>query len=328
MKRRQFVKRSLLATAGLGISLSSMGRILTRAERALLAENHLRSIGDIIPAVRSQVAPTLSVMRTLPIGRNVVIDPFILLDHFGPVHVKPGQGIGVGAHPHRGFEPVTFLFDGHVEHKDSLGNIGRLDGGGIQWMTSGKGIIHAEDMANRFTGDGGILHGVQLWVNLPKDKKMVKPGYQQFNAHEIPEYTFNNGKVHAKLAAGEIFGQKGPTSTFTPIIAAMISMAPDQKIEIPVPVHYNCFFQLLSGAIVINGRSISGSHLIRYNNDGSHAYIETDAQASGKTELLFLAGEPINEPVVQYGPFVMNSQAEIIQAFKDYEAGKMGSIDF
>ncbi|MEM7039395.1 MAG: pirin family protein, partial [Bacteroidota bacterium] len=270
---------------------------------------------------------TLTVMRTLPYGQNGTIDPFIMLDHFGPKHVKPGQGIGVNPHPHRGFEPVTFLFEGHVEHRDSLGNTGRLDSGGIQWMTSGSGIIHAEDMCKNYTGEGGILHGVQLWVNLPRRHKMTDPGYQNITKESMPVVETEEGKIRVTIAAGEIFGKKGPAKTFTPITALMIRMEPGQSLEIPLPVHHNAFFQLLSGRVIVNGRPIHGSHLIRFNNDGRLAFLSSDPMADGPTEILLLAGEPINEPVYQYGPFVMSSRAEIEAAYRDYQEGKMGHLE-
>ena len=327
VNRKEFIQRSAATVAGMAISLNSMGKISTDAERFLLAQNPLRTVGKIYPSKSVKVAPTLDVMRSLPIGRGMVIDPFVMLDHFGPVYIKDPNGIGVPPHPHRGFEPVTFLFDGHVEHKDSLGNTGLLDAGGVQWMTSGKGIVHSEDMAKRYK-NGGFLHGIQLWVNLPKDKKMVEPGYQNITKEMIPTVKCENGKARIQVVAGDIFDVKGPTSTFTPIIALMIELDPGTKLEIPVPVHYNSFLQLLEGNIMVEGQKVTGSNLVLYNNDGAKALVESDPSNTKPTKILFMAGEPINEPVVMYGPFVMNSKEEIEAAYADYRAGKMGTIDF
>lgn len=327
MKRSEFIRRALVAAGGVGIAMHSMGSALDEAERLASLANPHRSIGRIIPAWEVNVAPTLRVKRTLPFQNNMVVDPFILLDHFGPKHVKQGEGVGVPPHPHRGFEPVTFMFDGHVEHKDSLGNTGLLDSGGIQWMTSGRGIVHSEDIGKRYAKQGGRLHGIQLWVNLPKANKMTDPGYQNITKDKIPTVSPSmvNG-VKMSIVAGELFGTKGPAKTFTPIMAVMITMEPGQSVEIPVPVNYNAFIQLLDGSITANGKTITGSNLVLFNNDGAKVKLETPA-GSKPTDILLLGGKPINEPIVQYGPFVMNSMDEIQQAYADYQAGKMGRID-
>lgn len=327
MKRRKFIKQTAAGVAGMSIALSSIGQILNEADQIAFGNETIRSLKQIIPAKQVQVAPTLSVGRTLPIGQGGTIDPFILLDHFGPVHVSQGEGIGVPPHPHRGFEPVTFLFDGHVEHKDSMKNTGKLDAGGIQWMTAGKGIVHSEDMAKRFGPEGGTLHGIQLWVNLPKKDKMADPGYQIITKDIIPEVKLK-GNSTVKVVAGEFSGKKGPTKTFTPIMALMIELDPGAKITVPVPVHYNAFFQTLTGSYQVGKQKITGSNLVFFKSDGQNAVIQAAEDSTGPNQVLFLAGEPINEPVYQYGPFVMNSREEIQQAYADYQQGKMGTIDF
>lgn len=327
MDRKEFLKRSVVAGAGLGIGLHSIAKVVDTAERALAQANQHRSIAQIVASSKARPAPTLTVNRSLPFGRNGIVDPFIMLDHFGPKHVKPGQGLGVSPHPHRGFEPITFLFEGHVEHRDSLGNTGRLEGGGVQWMTSGKGIIHAEDMCKNFSGEGGILHGVQLWVNLPRKDKMADPGYQDIPATDIPFVALHHGKSWAKVVAGKAFDVEGPAKTFTPITAIMLSLSPGESVEIDLPTHHNAFFQILSGSMEVAGKTVKGSHLVLFQNDGRSAKLTCSSNAKEASELLFLAGEPINEPVYQYGPFVMNSQEEIQQAYDDYQNGLMGHLE-
>ncbi|MCB9233250.1 MAG: pirin family protein [Bacteroidia bacterium] len=324
MKRKEFIKRAAASVGSMAIAYTAIGKGL---EKGLGLGQAYRSVGRIVPAFIARPAPTLTVNRTLPFGReNYIIDPFVMLDHFGPKKVKPGEGIGVGPHPHRGFEPVTFMFEGHVEHKDSLGNTGLLDSGGVQWMTSGSGIVHSEDMCKRYEGEGGMLHGIQLWVNLPAKNKMASPGYQNIQVGDIPVTTLQEGKVTVKVVAGEGFSKKGPARTFTPILAFMIRMQPGTRLEVPAPTHYNAFTQLLTGSLLVNGQVISGSNLVMYQNDAAQVMLEVPAESETEAEILFLAGQPINEPVFSYGPFVMNSREEIEAAYRDYQEGKMGAI--
>lgn len=327
MKRKEFIKRSVLGVGGMAISVSSMGQIINETQRFFAGNRIYRSLKQIIQGQMVNVSPTLRVNRTLPFNGRMVIDPFLMIDHFGPIHVKPGKGVGVPPHPHRGFEPVTFMFEGHLEHRDSLGNVDRLDSGGIQWMTSGKGIIHAEDIAKNYTGNGGIMHGVQLWVNLPKKDKMTDPGYQNITRESIPRIELGKQGSFAQIVAGKAFDSSGPASTFSPIKALMLELEPGLPFELEVPVHFNAFVQVLDGAIEVDGKTAKKGQLAFFENDGRSIYFKTPEGLDKRTHLLLLAGEPINEPVYMYGPFVMNSREEINQAYEDYRTGKMGYLE-
>jgi len=282
-----------------------------------------RNVAKIIRATEEQVAPNLAVRRPLPAQDLDYIDPFLLLDHMGPRVIRAGEEGGVPDHPHRGFEPVTFLFEGVVEHKDSQGNHSKISGGDVQWMTAGSGIIHSERMAKELTEKGGTFHGVQLWMNLPAKDKMTKPGYQNIRSETIP--VVEREGVGIRVIAGEILGKKGPAKTHSPVLALHIKMEKDSEAEIPVNSDHNAFYYVLDGQVKLGkGQSAEPGQLVLFEREQGAIRIE----ASAKTGILFLAGKPLNEPVASYGPFVMSSQEEIRQAINDYRSGKMGRIDF
>jgi redox-sensitive bicupin YhaK (pirin superfamily) len=282
-----------------------------------------RNIAKLVKATEERVAPNLVVRRPLPAHDVDYIDPFLLLDHMGPRIIKAGEGGGVPDHPHRGFEPVTFLFEGVVEHKDSQGNHSKISGGDVQWMTAGSGIIHSEKIAREFTEKGGTFHGVQLWVNLPAKDKMTKPGYQNIRSETIP--VVEKEGIAIRVIAGELFDKKGPAKTHSPVLALHIRMEDGSKAEIPVASDHNAFYYVLGGQVKLQDSEFAGSgELVLFEREQGGVGIE----ASAETEVLFLTGKPLNEPVVSYGPFVMNSQEEIGQAINDYRSGKMGRIDF
>jgi redox-sensitive bicupin YhaK (pirin superfamily) len=261
------------------------------------------------------------VKQPLP-GKGIEqVSPFILLHHAGPSHHEPGTiDSRLAPHPHRGFEPVTFLFSGKLHHKDSTGSEGFLETGDVQWMTSGSGIIHSEGPSEAFAREGGDMELIQLWVNLPRDHKMTAPKYQDIKSGTMPVISENGFDL--KLVAGELGDKKGPASTFTPILALMGSFKKGGKIDIPVPEGYQAMVYLLAGNMVSNGVEINSMNLAVMEQGGDA--VELSAVTDGK--LLFLAGEPIHEPVVSYGPFVMNYPGEIKQAILDYETGKMGEL--
>jgi redox-sensitive bicupin YhaK (pirin superfamily) len=316
MKRTQFLK---IMAIGVPVISSSIGRVF--------AQNQLpRSVRKVYTAANTRVSAELSVRRSLPITGLKYADPFVMLDHFGPVEMKPGEGAFVPPHPHRGFEPVTFLFEGQAEHKDSLGNHAVLNAGDVQWMTSGRGIVHQEDMGKNFKSDTTRLNGIQLWVNLPKKDKFTQPKYQEISAKQMPTFKEDRGNVRVQVVAGDIFGTKGPASTFSPINAFMIQIKPGGKLDVPVPKHWTAFTHILEGSIDLdNGKTAKEGQLALFENNGE--FIPLRGTAGHETKLIFLAGEPLNEPVFSYGPFVMNTRQEINQAYMDYKAGKMGRID-
>lgn len=282
-----------------------------------------RTVAAITEAHHLDMGGT-TVKQPLPTQRLEQIDPFLLLHHFGPTEVPPGGGnaLDVGAHPHRGFEPVTFLFSGGLSHRDSRGNRGELRGGDVQWMTAGKGIIHSERASKDFLESGGTMEGIQLWVNLPKAQKLVQPDYQDIKATDIPEIALADGQSHLRLIAGTINDQRGPARTHTPILAVEIHLAGGGQADIPIPADHNALLYVLDGQLKVNGRFDYGAEqLLSFRPDGQG--IRVDGLAP-QTKALLLAGEPIGEPVAQWGPYVMNTQTEIMEAMRDYQMGKMG----
>ena len=263
---------------------------------------------------------SFQVKQPLPTQKVPQISPFLLLHHFGPIKVEPGfDPIDLGPHPHRGFEPVTFLYQGGIRHKDSLGNEGILEAGDIQWMTSGRGIIHSERASDFFMENGGTIEGIQLWVNLPAQDKMTQPKYQEIRKNDLPIITEN--KVTHRLVSGNWNGQKGIVDTFSPMIIIQTSILFGGKTYIPLPENFNACIYILSGKIILNDNfDYPAGKMIYFTNQGEGIGIE----GLEDTEILVLCGEPIEEPLAQYGPFVMNSQTEIMEAMRDYQMGKMG----
>ena len=284
-----------------------------------------RVISKIVPSHHSEAAPGFKVKRTLPNYEFDYIDPFLMLDHFGPTPLKPGEARGVEEHPHRGFETVTFMFDGQIEHRDSNGNFGLLQGGGIQWMTAGSGVIHSELPPADFKEKGGTIHGVQLWINLPAKLKMTAPKYQDRTVDEIPVVRLNDDAVRVRIVAGEFHGVKSTTQSHTPITMYHIEMKENQSLEFDIPETFNSFVQITEGEGLFGEteEKIKFSEMGVFKRLGSVVKVRSTDKP---VKFLFISGEPINEPVVSYGPFVMTSQKEIFEAVYDYQTGKMGSI--
>ncbi|MCB0564957.1 MAG: pirin family protein [Phaeodactylibacter sp.] len=262
------------------------------------------------------------VKQPLPTMKVEQVDPFLLLHHFGPTRVGPGSDpLGVGPHPHRGFEPVTFLYNGGILHKDSRGNEGLLQSGDVQWMTAGRGIIHSERASPEFLDKGGVMEGVQLWINLPKKDKMAQPAYQDIKAARIPEIVESEGKVNLRLVAGPYKGKQGPARTFTPILALQATLSQGGYTEVEIPEHFNALLYILHGEIQLNENfSYESETMIHFRNDGEGFSL----RAKADSQALILAGAPIGEPLAQWGPYVMNTQTEIMEAMRDYQMGKMG----
>lgn len=284
----------------------------------------LRTIQTTSYAHEFQMGP-MRVKQPLPSRHLDQVSPFILLHHAGPTQHEAGkQRARLSPHPHRGFEPVTFLFSGKIQHRDSMGNEGFLQGGDVQWMTAGSGVIHSEGPSEEFAREGGALELIQLWVNLPKAQKMTEPRYQDIASATMPLIVSADNKWKIKLVAGSYEDQKGPALTFTPITAMMVDFEADSTRQFVFPASYNVAVYVLNGSVYTGNQSIAHRNLIYYRHDGDG--IELTAQTEGR--LLLLAGEPINEPVVSHGPFVMNTQEEIMEAMEDFELGKMGTLDY
>lgn len=257
---------------------------------------------------------------------NENLSPFLLMDYNPPRYFEGNRKYnprGVGEHPHRGFETVTIAYQGEVSHKDSYGGGGTIGTGDVQWMTAGSGLMHQEFHSEKFSEQGGMFEMVQLWVNLPAKHKMTKPKYQAISAQNIPIVNFPDNAGYARIIAGELEGTQGSANTFTPINMWDVRMSAGKSNVFSVPENHNLIILVLAGKVQINhDKWISPSELATFKRGGN--YVELLAQEEAK--ILILSGEPIDEPVVGYGPFVMNSEQEILQAINDVRAGKFGQI--
>ncbi|WP_038051124.1 pirin family protein [Thioalkalivibrio sp. ALJ1] len=252
-------------------------------------------------------------------GRHV--SPFLLLDHAGPMDFEPAtQPRGVGEHPHRGFETVTIVLDGEVEHADSTGAGGIIGPGDVQWMTAGAGILHEEFRSRRFTRAGGRLEMVQLWVNLPSRYKMTAPGYQHLGVADIPEIELPEAAGRLRVIAGEYTGQPGPARTFSPMQVWDRRLERDGEVRLDLPNGWNSMLVVLHGTVQVNGSEIArGGQLVMLSAEHEGVIVESNNEAT----VLVLSGEPIDEPIVGQGPFVMNTPDEIHQAIRDYREGRL-----
>lgn len=280
-----------------------------------------RSALRVIDSHYAEPAPGLRVLRPFPGPDLDYASPFLMLDHFGPERIRPGDEGGLNPHPHRGFETVTFLFQGAMEHHDSSGGHGHLRAGGVQWMTAGSGIVHAEYREKEFARTGGVLEGVQLWVNLPRKFKMEAPHYQDLPAEKFAVAKFPGGE--ARVVAGELLGARGPAVSYTPIIAAHVKLEAGASVELPIPASFNAYVYAVRGSGRSPTAAFAKNQLVEYRGDGGIVQVT----ASEALDFLLLAGEPIDEPVVSWGPFVMNTREEILKARDDYLAGRMGTLD-
>ena len=252
------------------------------------------------------------------------VSPFLLFDFAGPHSFAPGTAPrGVGAHPHKGFETVSIILDGEVTHGDSAGNGGTIGPGDVQWMTAGSGIVHQEFHSDTFTRTGGRFHMAQLWVNLRAEDKKAKPAYQSLLARDIPVVALPHGAGTVRLIAGDMEGHKGAAKTFTPMLVWDVTLAPGGTATLKTPQAFNTLLVPMAGEVQVNGTERAGeADLVVFNHDGEDFTLTSHKGA----RLLVLSGAPIDEPVFGYGPFVMNTQAEIRQAITDYNAGRFGDI--
>jgi redox-sensitive bicupin YhaK (pirin superfamily) len=252
------------------------------------------------------------------------VSPFLMLDYAGPQYFTPtDHPRGVGEHPHRGFETVTIVYEGILAHRDSAGNAGVIGPGDVQWMTAASGIVHEEFHEKEFAKKGGTLHAIQLWVNLPKASKMSAPGYQTILNADIPAIDLEGGAGRLRVIAGSYLGRKGPAHTFTPIQVYDLRLTAGRRVSLSLLSGHNSAIFVLEGRATVNGSREAGeAELIVCKRDGSQVMVE----AQKDSRLLIMSGEPIKEPIARYGPFVMNTREELIQAAQDYQAGKMGHL--
>ena len=289
-----------------------------------------RPVLGVITAISALEGEGFPVRRPFPGIDLSIVDPFILLDQMGAVEYAPGEAKGAPDHPHRGFETVTYMLDGVLEHRDSMGGGGTISDGATQWMTAGAGIVHSEMPPEYLVRSGGLFHGVQLWVNLPASMKWSAPRYQDIVPDQVALITNTDGSALIRIIAGELDGHAGPGSTHTPIAYAHATLHPEARVDIPWRTDFNALVYVLagSGRVGPEGAPI-GEGQLAVLGAGDHLAVSADRQPAGPSptlEVLLLGGRPIGEPIAHYGPFVMNTREEILQAIADYQAGRMGQI--
>jgi len=258
------------------------------------------------------------------------LDPFIHMDQMGEVEYGPGEPKGTPWHPHRGFETVTYMIDGEMKHSDSNGGGGLISDGDTQWMTAGAGILHIETPPEHLVVSGGLFHGLQLWVNLPKSKKMAAPRYQDITSGKVALLSSPDGGSLVRVIAGEVGGHAGPGNTYTPITLVHATVVPGASLTLPWRTDFNALVYVLGGKGTVGpgARPVESGQLAVFGA-GDSITVAADATQESRysaLDVFILGGQPIREPVAAYGPFVMNTKAELIQAFEDYQAGRLGSI--
>lgn len=287
-----------------------------------------RKIERVITAHQQLEGAGFTVRRPFPTAGLDLVDPFLLLDEMGPVDFAPGEAVGAPDHPHRGFETVTYMQDGEFEHEDSAGHRGVIGPGGVQWMTAGRGIVHSEMPSRRIREEGGRVHGFQLWVNLPSEAKMMPPRYQGLPASGIPGATSPDGRARVRVIAGEALGVRAAIDTRTPILYQDWSLQPGAELEQPVPEGYAGFVYVYGGSAEAGSeRRTLADGQMGILGPGTSIQIAVPGGNKDGARLLLAAGQPLREPVARYGPFVMNTRAEILQAMTDFQAGRLGAIE-
>jgi quercetin 2,3-dioxygenase len=296
------------------------------------AAARVRGVHKVVTAHRQVEGEGFVVRRPFPGMDLSLADPFLLLDHMGAVEYGPGEAKGAPWHPHRGFETGTYMLDGTFEHKDSTGGGGLLTEGATQWMTAGSGILHSELPPQEFVTRGGLFHGVQLWVNLPRSRKWTPPRYQDIGAQDVTLLSSPDGGTLIRVIAGDLGGHTGPGATWTPISYVHATLTPGSELAVPWPADFNALAYVLAGrgTVGTEGRPLEEGQLAVFGPGEALALRAADRQDyHGRTgwEVLLIGGLPIREPIARYGPFVMNTKAEILQAFEDYQAGRLGVVE-
>ena len=281
-----------------------------------------RNVREIITAHRQTEGGGFIVRRPFPTEGFERADPFLVLDEMGPVTYAPGEAVGAPDHPHRGFETVTYVLEGEMQHEDSAGHRGKIGPGDVQWMTAGRGVVHSEMPSDAMRKNGGRVHGFQLWVNLPRRDKMMAPRYQEIPRTKIPEAATPDGLAKVHVVAGEALGAKAVIETRTPISFLHWSFSAGASVDVPLPAEHAAYVYVFDGKLRIGDRSVNEGQLAVLG-DGDSVHFD----ASENAQALLLSGVPLREPVVQYGPFVMNTRGEIMQAIDDYQSGRLGEIE-
>ncbi len=278
---------------------------------------------SIHEAFRTLEGDGFEVRRAIPSNAYEAIGPFIFLDQFGPIDVRPGEAKGASAHPHAGIETLTLLLEGSQTHKDSLGNVSSMRPGEVQWMRAGRGVVHDESPDEQLRRDGGHVHGVQLWINMPKGSKHAEPAYRHVKASEIPTVTADEGRTVVRLVAGSLGDLKGPIATSGAPFVVHASLKDGARVELPAgsPAELGVYIMVGAARIGSDERRIEAGQLARLTAGDA-----LEITAAGASEILLVGGDPLDAPIVRHGPFVMNSIDELERAVRDYNAGRMGRI--
>jgi len=289
-----------------------------------------RSVKAVTTAPRGFEGEGFPVRRAFAGVSTADLDPFIHMDQMGEIEYAPGEPKGTSWHPHRGFETVTYMIEGTFQHQDSTGGGGLIENGATQWMTAGAGILHIETPPEDLVMRGGLFHGVQLWVNLPSRAKMVAPSYQNLAGRDVTLLSSADGGALLRVIAGDIDGHSGPGSTHTPIVAVHATVSPGAQLRLPWPVPFNALAYVLAGEGAVGDarRPFSAGQLAVFG-PGEHITLAAavhQSDSSPALEVLLLGGQPIREPVAAYGPFVMNTRQELVEAIEDFNAGRLGVI--
>lgn len=323
MERKDFIRKGIFGTALATIG-TSLNATVKAAEKLMLGNE--RGVEGVFPPTNTHmVGNGFKVMNFFPNGRGFEerMSPFFLLDFNAEVNFPPSEiSRGVGVHPHRGIETITFAYKGGVEHHDSKGNHGIIKPGDVQWMTAGGGVLHKEYHDQTYSKAGGAFEMIQLWINLPKKHKMTTAKYQSILHSSKPKKNLPNNMGTVHVVAGDYQGVKGVASTFSPVHMYDMHLNVGADFTFQLPATYNTGIVVVDGSITVNGAVAPENHYVQLKNEAGEIHIK----ASKKTILLVLSGEPLNEPYVSYGPFVMNTQEEIKQAIEDYNAGKFGFL--
>jgi len=284
----------------------------------------MRKVLNINDCMKTFEGDGIPVTRAFPVPEMREFDPFLLFDHFGPINYEPGGATGVPAHPHCGFEAITYLLGGEVEHKDSWGGQAAIETGDIQWMTTGSGLIHSELVTEQFKKSGGIIQGLQIWVNLPKKDKQVKPWYQHIKKDDIPVIKESSG-VEIKVLVGKVKETKSLVQTYSPVSIFDVQFSNSGQINLEISKNKIAMVYVIDGELqfVEENKIAAKGQMIYYDQSADEINLTS---ISTEGSYLVLAGEPLNEPVVRHGPFVTNTEGEMKQAMLDYQNGKMGEL--
>ena len=279
-----------------------------------------RKILQVITSQSTVEGGGFKVRRPFPTQHVDHIDPFLLLDEMGPADYAPHKAVGAPSHPHRGFETVTYLLSGAMVHEDSIGTRAVIKPGGVQWMTAGSGVIHSELPTDDMMALGGRMHGFQLWVNLSADRKMIPPRYQGYDANELAQTDLPNGGL-LKVVAGTVLGVTGPVETTSPMTYAHAAMQANETIEWIPDASHTALVHVFDGEVTVNDQKVVSGQMVVFERSTGTVKISTDVANIESAQVLILGGAPLNEPVVRYGPFVMNTRQEIVDAVNDYQNG-------